>query len=86
MFLVFFLVGFKKKLGVLLGLFFFTTTLVLPKHSRIRKHVMKITAPELEPEPYYKKHSSGAMLTKTQSSGAGAISFLQELRSPGMRG
>jgi len=32
-----------------------------------------------------KKHSSGAgaMLTETESSGAGAISFLQELRSPG---
>jgi len=31
-----------------------------------------------------KKHSSGAeaMLTKTKSSGTGAISFLQELRSP----
>jgi len=51
-----------------------------------------------QPEPCYektqlqswshviKKHSSGAgtgaMLTKTESSGAGAISFLQELRSP----
>jgi len=31
-----------------------------------------------------KKHSSGAgaMLTKTESSGAGAISFLQKLHSP----
>jgi len=31
-----------------------------------------------------KRHSSGAgaMLTKTESSGVGAISFLQELRSP----
>jgi len=32
-----------------------------------------------------KNHSfgAGAMLTKTESSGTGAISFLQELRSPG---
>ena len=53
---------------------------------------------ELEPEPCYekiqlgwrrlviRKYSSGAgvgaMLTKTENSGVGAISFLQELRSP----
>jgi len=42
-----------------------------------------------QPEPCYKKHSSGAepgtMLTKTESSGAGAISFLQELGSPELK-
>jgi len=40
-----------------------------------------------QPEPCDKKHSSGAgaMLTKTESSGAGAISFSQELRCPGSR-
>ena len=37
---------------------------------------------QAQPEPCYKKHSSGAMLTQTESSGAGAISYLQGLHSP----
>jgi len=48
-------------------------------------HVIKNTIIELDPKSCYKKQSSGAgnMLTKTENSGAEAISFLQELRSPG---
>jgi len=56
--------------------------------ERSRSHVIKNTAPELKSEPHFKKkHSSraGAMLTKTESSEAGAISFLQEFRSPGSK-
>ena len=52
-----------------------TRTLGITKLSKCINKAL----PQTERGHVIKKHSSGAMLTKTENSGAGAISFLQEL-------